>query len=79
MTNTESGNPDRNPLNLVGMNPNADCEGNIALKYLKIAEQRERILESFLAEHAGLKPSQIKQVITPLDNGDIVWHVEKIT
>lgn len=66
----------RNPNNLVGCVPN--MTNNIAEKYLKIAEQRERIIESFMAEHAGIKPSQIRQVVTELDNGDVAWHVERI-
>ncbi len=70
--------PNRNPNNNVGGNPNETPEGNLAAKYLKIVEQRERILESFLAEHAGLKPSQIRQVITQLADGQVAWHVEKM-
>lgn len=72
------GKSPRNPNGFIGGNPNETPEGNVALKYLKIVEQRERILESFLAEHAGLKPSQIRQIVTELDNGDVAWHVEKI-
>ena len=64
----------RNASNLAGTNPNE--ASSIADKFYLIAQQRERILESFLAEHAGLKPSQVMQIITPLDNGDIQWHLE---
>ena len=83
MTNTigDSGFSEnyRNPGNLVGSTPNEVVPSNSAmLKLVKIAEQRERILESFMAEHAGILPSQIKQVVTQLDNGDIAWHVERI-
>jgi hypothetical protein len=66
----------RNPNNLIGSVPNA-C-ANIPEKVLKIAEQRERILESFMAEHAGILPSQIRQVVSNLPNGDIAWHLEVI-
>lgn len=64
----------RNPGNLVGSHPmEAD---SVPEKYLAIAEQRHRILESFLAEHAGLLPSQITQITTVFPNGDVQWHLE---
>ena len=66
----------RNPHKLAGSYPNQ--AESIPDKYVKIAEQRERILESFIAEHAGILPSQIRQVMTQLPNGDVAWHVEKI-
>ncbi len=66
----------RNPHKLVGSYPNQ--AQNVSEKYVKIVEQRERILESFLAEHAGLLPSQLRQVVTQLPNGDVAWHVEKM-
>ncbi len=74
----EFNNSFRNPSNLVGKSPNATRAGDFNAKYLKIVEQRERILESFMAEHAGLLPSQIRQVCRELPNGDVCWHVERI-
>ncbi len=65
----------RNPNKLTGGYPNQT--ESIPDKYIKIGEQRERILESFIAEHAGILPSQIRQVMTQLPNGDVAWHVEK--
>ena len=70
--------PVRNPNNMKGDFLNG-CDASIMHKYVKIVEQRERILESFLAEHSGTLPSNIRQVITPLENGDVAWHVEAIT
>lgn len=64
----------RNPGNLVGVFPNA--ADSVEERWKKIAEQRQRILESFLAEHAGLLPSQVTQVIRTLPNGDVAWHLE---
>ncbi len=64
----------RNPNNLAGSQPNHTHDN--ADKFYLIAQQRERILESFLAEHAGLRPSQVIQVVTPLPNGDVAWHLE---
>jgi hypothetical protein len=82
-TNTANGfgDPDfsrdvRNPRNLVGGVP-YETE-TIPDKFDQIYKQRERIVESFMAEHAGLKASQIRQVVTPLENGDVAWHVEVI-
>jgi hypothetical protein len=64
----------RNLANLTGGVPNE--ASSIAEKFILIAEQRERILESFYAEHAGIKPSQIRQVVTELPDGDVAWHLE---
>ncbi len=66
----------RNPANLVGSAPYEAA--SIEEKYKLIAEQRERIMEAFLAEHAGLLPSQIRQITTVYPNGDVAWHVEVI-
>ena len=66
----------RNPGNMVGSHPYETA--SIPEKYKLIAEQRERIMDAFLAEHAGLMPSQIRQVTTQLPNGDVAWHVEVI-
>tara|TARA_R100001530_G_C4205617_1_gene125951 strand:- start:197 stop:445 length:249 start_codon:yes stop_codon:yes gene_type:complete len=64
----------RNAGNLIGSLPNETK--SIADKFIKIGEQRERILESFLAENKGVLPSQVAQVVTPLPNGDVRWHLE---
>ncbi|KKL68423.1 hypothetical protein LCGC14_2125120 [marine sediment metagenome] len=66
----------RNPANMVGAQPNET--NSVTERYEQIAEQRSRILESFMAEHAGILPSQIRQVTTQLPNGDVAWYVEKI-
>ena len=51
---------------------------SIADKFYLIAQQRERIMESFLAEHNGMKPSEVAQVVTTLPSGDIQWHLERV-
>ena len=64
----------RNPCKLQGANPNE--ASTIEDKYKLILEQRERIMSAFLAEHAGLLPSQIIQVTKTLSNGDVAWYLE---
>ncbi len=66
----------RNPHKREAGHPNGPIDAPIADLFYQIGLQRERIMESFLAEHAGIMPSQIMQIIKPLEGGGISWHLE---
>ncbi len=66
----------RNPGNMQGSHPNGAPDAPVADLFYQIAMQRERILEAFLAEHSNIKPSQVAQIVTPLPNGSVAWHLE---
>ena len=60
-----------------GANRMNKLEGEIALAIDKIMDQRGKVLIGFIAE-VGCKPSEIRQVITRMPDGRVMWYLEQI-